>query len=300
MLAKILVALDGTKESESILAYVESFLRYQDADLTLVTVAAPGKPHERMESEGYLKGVAGRLARKGAIVNTEVLAGRPADALAAFAAGGHFDLLAMCSKRKGLKRLFGSVAEEIMRTSLTPVLVVPPTADREAPALVKKIVLPMDGSHRSAAILKPAKALARIFGAKLCFVTVVASTKKEELPVETIAHNLFRDQKTLQKEGFEVDLAVLYGDPVERVLSFAEENKVDLIGLATHGRTGLEKLFFGNVAESLLRKSHRPMLVVRSAAAPKTQARSGRALKARHRSLETSAMNIVTKSPYQG
>ena len=296
MPAKILVALDGSPSSESILKYMESLLRYQDADLTLARVSPPGKPTE----DAYLKDVAERLSRKGAVVNIEALSGHPADALVGFAAGGRFDLLAMCSRKKGLKRLlFGSVAEEVLRASTTPVLVVPPAEEREAPATLGKIVLPLDGSHRSASILKPAAALAKAFGSKLCFVTVVPSTKKDVLPVETVAHNLFRDQKALRKEGLEVDVAVLYGDPVERVLAFAEENDADLIGLSTHGRTGLNKIRFGNVAESLLRRGHRAMLVVRTAAIPKTKARSTRALKAKHHALETLALaGDVKKGPY--
>ncbi|HEX7901862.1 MAG TPA: universal stress protein [Planctomycetota bacterium] len=296
MPAKILVALDGTRTSESILPYVEFLLRYQDADLTLATVSPPGKAVE----DDYLRETAERLNRKGAVVSYETLSGHPADALVAFAAGGRFDLLALCSRKAGLKRLlFGSVAEEILRTSTVPVFVVPPAEKREAPPALNKILLPLDGSHRSASILKPAAVLAKAFGAKLCFVTVVAPTKKDELPVETVAHNLFRDQKALRDEGLDVDVAVLYGDPVDRVLAYAEENNVDLIGLATHGRGGLNKLRYGNVAESLLRKSHRAMLVVRTAAIPKTKARSSRALKAKHHALETMAAGgDMKKGPY--
>jgi nucleotide-binding universal stress UspA family protein len=299
MLAKILVALDGSPESESILPYIETLLRYQDADLTLVTVSPAGKPVAGMEAKGYLKEVAARLARKGAVVATEALTGHPADAIAAFAAGGRFDLVALSSRKGGLRRrLFGSVAEEILAGSQTPVLVLPPAGSKEAPPAIRKILVPLDGSHRSAAILKPVAALAKAFGSKLCFLTVVSPRKREELPVETMAHNLFGEQKALQAEGVEVEVAVLYGEPVERILNFAEENDVDLIALATHGRTGLDKVFFGNVAESVLRKSRRAMLVARSAAVSKTEVRSARAQEARHRSLEITGPKV--KSPYSG
>lgn len=299
MLAKILVALDGSRDSESILPYIETLLRYQDADLTLVTVSPAGKPLAALEAKGYLKEVSARLARKGAVVATEALTGRPADAIAAFAAGGRFDLVALSSRKGGLKRrLFGSVAEEVLAESQTPVLVLPPAGSEKAPAALRKILVPLDGSHRSAAILKPVAALAKAFGSKLCFLTVVPSTKRDELPVETMAHNLFGEQRTLQEEGLDVEVAVLYGDPVQRILAYAEENAVDLIALATHGRSGLDKVFFGNVAESVLRKSRRAMLVVRSAAVSKTEVRSARAHQAQHRSLEITAPKV--KSPYSG
>ncbi len=301
MTSKILVALDGSKTSESILSYLESLLHYQDADVTLATAVAPGKPSQAEKAHEYLQQVADRLNRKGAVVDVEVLTGKPAPALTAYAAGGHFDLLALCSRGKsGLKRLlYGSVAEEVLRSTSVPVLVVPPAGRRDAPEAVKRIVLPLDGSHRSAAVLKPAATLAKAFGAKLCFVTVVSSTKTEELPVETVAHNLFRDQKALQQEGLEVEVAVLYGDPTDRILAFAEENDADLIALSSHGRTGLDKALFGNVAESLLRKSHRPLLVVRSAAGPQTKGKTPDALKAKHRALQTLAkVHEPSKGPY--
>jgi nucleotide-binding universal stress UspA family protein len=300
MTTKILVALDGSKTSEAVLPYLESLLHYQDADVTLATAVAPG-PIPQMEAGGYLKEAADRLRRKGAVVDIEVLTGKPASALTAYAAGGRFDLLALCSRGKtGLKRmLFGSVAEEILRSTTVPVLVVPPADRRQAPEAVKKIVVPLDGSHRSAAVLKPAAALAKAFGAKLCFVTVVSPTAAEDLPVETVAHNLFQDQKALQKNGLEVEVAVLYGDPTDRILAFAEENQADLIALASHGRTGLDKVVFGTVAESLLRRSRRPLLVVRSAAVPKTAGKSAGALKAKHRALELiSKIPAPAKSPY--
>lgn len=301
MTSKILVALDGSKTSESILTTLESLLRYQDADVTLAT-AAPAGAVAQMLAQGYLKGVAERLERKGAVVATEVLAGKAAPALTAYAVGARFDLLALCSrgKKSGLQRLlFGSVAEEVLRSTSVPVLVVPPLGRKEAVPAPKKIVVPLDGSHRSASVLKPAATLAKAFGAKLCFVTVVASAKPEDLPVETVAHNLFREQKALQREGLEVEVAVLYGDPTERILAFAEENQAELIALSTHGRTGLDKLVFGNVAESLLHKARRPLLVVRTGAIPKAQGTTSAAFHAKHRTMERLAKaGSIPKGPY--
>ncbi len=302
MTDKILVALDGSKTSESILPYLESLLRFRDADVTLATVCPPEKTSDRIAAQAYLKGVADRLRRKGAVVDMAVLVGRPAEALTTYASGGKFELLALCSRGKsGLKRiLFGSTAETILQTSTVPVLVVPPTSEREASGLLRKIVLPLDGSHRSATVLKPAAALAKAFGAKLCFVTVVSPVKKDELPVETVAHNLFREQKELQKGGLEVEVAVLFGDPTERILAFAEENNADLIALSTHGRTGLDRVLFGSVADGLLRKGKRALLVVRTAAIPKTRGTTGKAMGAKHRALEALAgvKTDMKRGPY--
>lgn len=301
MPAKILVALDGSKTSESILPYLESLLRYRDANVTLAMATAVDQPTEQLDAHDYLKGVAGKLRRKGAVVDVEVLTGRPAEALTAYAATRGYELLALCSRGKtGLKRLiFGSTAEEVLQTSTVPVFVAHPVVGNETPSPIRKIIVPLDGSHRSAAVVPAAGALAKAFGAKLCFVTVVSPYKKSELPVETVAHNLFRDQKALQAKGLEVDVAVLYGEPAAKILAFAEENGADLIALSTHGRTGLDRVLFGSTAETLLRKSTRPLYVVRSAAVPKTRGKSGAAGKAKHRALQAmGAMKLEVPKSY--
>ncbi|MBU4426564.1 MAG: universal stress protein, partial [Proteobacteria bacterium] len=48
----------------------------------------------------------------------------------------------------------------------------------------------------------------------------------------------------------------------EEILKFAKEEKVDIIVVGTHGRTGIEHVFFGSVAEKVLRHSPFPLFVI--------------------------------------
>ncbi len=303
MVRKLLTPLDGSKTSESILAYVEAILSGTDADVTLATVVRPGKPRDESYARAYLKSVAARLRDKGACVDTAVLAGSPAAEIVHHAAGGGYDLIVMSSRGKsGLRRLvLGSVAEEALRLAALPVLVAHPV-QRGAPApRIRKIVVPLDGSHRSASILPFAGELARAQGSKIGFVTVVSPTKKEDLPVEVAAKNLFREQKDLQEKGLEVELAVLYGDPATEILTFARNNQADLIALSTHGRTGLDRIRYGSVAEAILRRSRLPLLVLRTAAIVREHVLHGRALAAKKRALELAeAVGKRTHGPYGG
>jgi nucleotide-binding universal stress UspA family protein len=50
----------------------------------------------------------------------------------------------------------------------------------------------------------------------------------------------------------------------EEIINFAKEEKVDLIVMGTHGRTGIENVFFGSVAEKVLRRSPFPVLIIPS------------------------------------
>jgi nucleotide-binding universal stress UspA family protein len=56
-------------------------------------------------------------------------------------------------------------------------------------------------------------------------------------------------------EGYSARPVVSTGDPAAEILSHAAKLKVDLVALATHGRTGLGRILEGSVAESVLRQS---------------------------------------------
>jgi nucleotide-binding universal stress UspA family protein len=266
MVQKILTALDGTKASESVLPYLETLLASQDADVTLVRVTPGGSMARTHEAYAYLNRVAEDLRAKGAVVDIQVLAGKPAPSIVDMAVRGNYSLIVLCSRGKsGLKRLLlGSVAEELLRRSPLPVLIVHPRARSGEKPKVKRIVVPLDGSHRSSTILPHVAALAKATGARLLFTTVVEPNAREEIPVDVLARNLFREQKQLHRQGIPTELIIRYGDPADEILSLGGVQNADLVALSTHGRSGLERARFGSVAESILRKGTLPMLLLRT------------------------------------
>lgn len=65
-----------------------------------------------------------------------------------------------------------------------------------------------------------------------------------------------------RKRGLDVDVVASGGDPVDTILAAAKERNVGLLVVGTHGRTGLKHLLMGSVAEDIIRRSDRPVLVV--------------------------------------
>lgn len=55
---------------------------------------------------------------------------------------------------------------------------------------------------------------------------------------------------------------ILRGKIPQTILEFAEQQRVDLIVMGTHGRSGLEYAFFGSVAERVIRRARSPVLIV--------------------------------------
>lgn len=65
--------------------------------------------------------------------------------------------------------------------------------------------------------------------------------------------------------GVDCEQLILEGEPLAEFLAFADERKADLIVLGSHGRRGIQRLFLGSFAEHVVRRSHSPVLVVRTA-----------------------------------
>ena len=69
--------------------------------------------------------------------------------------------------------------------------------------------------------------------------------------------------RELEEAGYAVTSHAEAGEPAEEIVQYASVADVDLIAMATHGRSGLSKLIMGSVAEKVLRESHVPVLLLR-------------------------------------
>ena len=80
---------------------------------------------------------------------------------------------------------------------------------------------------------------------------------------DELAAYLERKAEPLRKLGVEVNTIVQFGNPAERIVSYARRPDIDLVVMATHGRTGLRTVIFGSVAGRVLYSGVRPVLLVR-------------------------------------
>jgi nucleotide-binding universal stress UspA family protein len=68
----------------------------------------------------------------------------------------------------------------------------------------------------------------------------------------------------LNHEGTQLHSEVLYGRVAEEITVYAEKNDIDLILIATHGRSGISRWVRGSVADKILRSVSAPVLMVRA------------------------------------
>ena len=149
---------------------------------------------------------------------------------------------------------------------------------READDMYHKILVPLDGSKRAEKILPHVEELALRFKAKVVFLNVIeykAVPASEDQYINLSAQELDQVKKQaetylsgIRKEfsgkNIESQSGVIYGAVVEGIINIAALEGVDLIALASHGRGGLARVFYGSVAAGLLHRVDRPMLIIRS------------------------------------
>ncbi|MEE9280050.1 MAG: universal stress protein [Myxococcota bacterium] len=156
---------------------------------------------------------------------------------------------------------------------------------------MKRILVAIDLSDVTGAMLETASALAAQFEAKLYLVhvakvphTYVAHGGGAQfgfdpaytiLSRDEIAHQLRDEHRELQEhgarleaEGIQVAALLMPGDPIVKILDEAEKLDVDLIVMGSHGHGAIYELLVGSVTEGVLRRTRRPVLVVPSEREP--------------------------------
>src|SRR4051794_1540310 len=180
--------------------------------------------------------------------------------------------------RSGFARwYYGSVADGIVRGPDIPVMLVPATVERQWPDnRTPRILVALDGSPLAEEILDPIGRLAAQLGAELLLVRVVdrlplgIRSKAPHVVQSLVAAELAEARRYLalvmdrvRRVGMSVTARAVTGDPAATIATVAQDEGVDLIAMATHGRSGLRRLSVGSVADSTLQRTTAPLLLVR-------------------------------------
>jgi nucleotide-binding universal stress UspA family protein len=148
---------------------------------------------------------------------------------------------------------------------------------------LEKILVPLDGSALAETALPTAVALAATTGAALLLLRAaeapaVAMGDAAEAQVKVVreAEEYLDDVKRRLQTDTKAPIttAVWYGQPAEAIAEAAHFNRIGMVVMTTHGRSGLGRLLLGSVAESVIRSTATPILVLHPDGAP-LQASSG-------------------------
>jgi len=144
--------------------------------------------------------------------------------------------------------------------------------------MYKKILAPLDGSELAERALEHIKIVTE--GCRAPKVVLLQVIPWPAHPAHTLSDELIRSESekaeagakdylvkvadSLKRDGVAVETDIVHGGPAEEILDYATQNKVDLIVMSTHGRSGVSRWVFGSVAERVLRHSATPVLVIPS------------------------------------
>jgi nucleotide-binding universal stress UspA family protein len=150
--------------------------------------------------------------------------------------------------------------------------------------MIKKILVPLDGSKLAECSLSYAKELATGLGVdEVDLVTVTHRTQgfrpEEDLSQptgerlvpegvcsieESASKYLCRAAQEMEAAGVKVEKEVLCGNPAEEIIIFANIRKCDLIIMASHGWQGPSRLIHGSVAQKVYKGARSPVMMIRA------------------------------------
>jgi nucleotide-binding universal stress UspA family protein len=281
---QIVIPLDGSKDAEITLPYGLALIEALEAKVDLVSVDEGGDTANLFQS--YLELLAQRLAEQfpgqQGKWQTHLASGKAVDEIPRFLQEQNADLLILSAhgvSGKGASQI-GKTAGKMLTTVEKPLLLVKSPAPDQKP-LIKKILVPLDGSGIGQAALDMVAYLAPALGAEVVLIQVVEPVRympsidglgAYTLPIndaeieEEATGFLNRRAAELREKGISVSTVVKTGAATELINDYAAENGVDLIAMSTHGLSGLSRWVFGSVTEKIVQYGTLPVLVVRPGA----------------------------------
>ena len=299
MYSAILVPLDGSKTAEKVMPYARYLAGKFKVPIELLAVVDVVEIASHMTSEKvhfldsiiedavqhsttYLRGVATTIA--GTNVRCSLEKGRAEDTIIEKAATDKTMLITMATHgRSGLNRfLLGSIAEKVLRGTVNPLLLIRAGDEKsEGEAMLKSIIVPLDGSELAEAVLPIVADMAKKLDLEIeLFRTYhvpynvysgdegLYAVNYEELLVgvrDEAVEYLEQKAADLKRLGVaKVQCVTKEGLAADEIISLGRKTPDNLIAMSSHGRSGVRRWVLGSVTEMVVRHSGDPVLVIRS------------------------------------
>lgn len=296
MYTRMLIPLDGSQVAEQVLPYARCLAKaltipvdlLEVVDLeTLRLLANPERGRyldtllsEKMESsESYLEAIAESF--QGTPVACIVEKGKAEDVVIERAATDKGTLIVMATHgRSGIQRwVLGSVTDKVLHGSTNHLFLIRAHDQAKAggEALLKKVIVPLDGSPVAEIVLPYVIDLAKKMMLEVVLVRAFAlpastadeyQTYTDELIglIEAEARDYLAEKvKQLKGNGLEnVSSVVNVGYGAEEIINLARKTPDNFIAMCTHGRSGVKRFVLGSVTDRVVRHSGDPVLIIRA------------------------------------
>jgi nucleotide-binding universal stress UspA family protein len=290
---KIIVPLDGSLVAEGILPYVRTIARASNAAVELLNVLTPvvldafcDAEHDydfedveadmRARALAYLRPIAATMPHP-LSVECAVRVGEPAVVIVEEAGADALVIMATHGRSGAGRWLLGSVADKVVHSIRTHLLLARAGDQIQSKeALLKTVVVPLDGSSMAEKVLPAATALAKIMHLEIVLLRVYSvansfyasdgyvpdMSRFIERVKEDADSYLNKVAEGLKHEGLRrVSCVLREGDGAAKIIDYAREKMENLVVMSTHGRSGIRRLM-GTVTDRVVRYSWDPVLII--------------------------------------
>jgi len=288
----MLVPLDGSALADAVLSYAKELSGRLDLNPVFLHVCEPHKIESLPMQQAYIKHAAEtcRLqSGKSLASRGEVVSGNPAEEILRYADGNDIDLILMGTHgHSGVKRLvFGSVTNRVMQAATMPVWLVRGCVPEDVvydKLPKRKILVPLDGTNPTEAVLPYVEKLVKQRGAGLVDVVLLGVCEEPSVPSdypeggsqlnwyehimrmndrvkESVGRCLTKLERRLADAGLKVHSEVRLGRSAEEIIGYANSDPFNLIVMAEDSR--LSRRTNDNVVDKVLHGVSSPIFLVR-------------------------------------
>jgi nucleotide-binding universal stress UspA family protein len=306
MYKRILVPLDGSELAEVALPYSEKLAEKLDSEIILINVRTPGEDPGNPEYRSYLSRTAATVEQnmrkssdtppgqkikvESTILGSPNLLTHAAEEIVDYSEKENVSLIIMATHgRTGIKRwALGSTADKVVRAAKCPVLLIRANINAPGKAKLEKLLVPLDGSKQSEAVLPHVEKLASRLKAEVTLLHVVMPlyqvytvtegigyyggmgivkvpyTEEQMKPLKASAESyLQKVNGRMMGEGVKTSYKVVVGSAGEEIIKAADEVAADMVAMSTHGESGFSRWEHGSITDKVLRAGNTPLLLVR-------------------------------------
>lgn len=265
----ILIPIDGSESVEETTLYAQSMCPQSETRIVLLHVTpVVNAANASIDNTPTVKAIYDVLARKNWVVETEIRMGDPVFEILKMAILLPATMILMSTHgRSGMERIrHGSVTEQVLKQSPCPIFILhstrPEPADYRTENLFKRILVPLDGTDASSAILECVERFAKMHAAEVVlFHDEIESAEFDEKKA-AIKAKLQDQSVALANSGLKVSLDMTtFKRPIREILNKIDEMDIDLVSMATHGNDGEMRALDESVTAEIVRHSNCPLLV---------------------------------------
>ena len=145
--------------------------------------------------------------------------------------------------------------------------------------MFKRILVPLDGSGFAERALPHAEFFARVFDSKIVLLHIMETSReinqthsedpitwkiRENKAEKYLQETVSKVAKRINKDDSEVEYAIRTGNPAESIISFAQDEGIELLVISTHGWGGFTRWNISSVAQKVIHRIYLPVLLIRA------------------------------------